>query len=307
MRISGRQVLAGVLALAWTAGCSGNSGSNPAQSNPAQPGSAQSSPAGSSDAAGGSASQTVWIIGGSTLARLRSSDTSGALKKHFDTPKAYVVVAGMQWSIPAGWASTPTASFTSYSALQSALEGGTLDPRIKAVLYDNEHWAQTPAAEQQDPAHYDQLAGQLAHQHQLQFIATPAVDLVSVLNPAVPSGGGRRYQSFLDTGLVGRIAASADVIDIQAQGAESNVSQFASFVDAAAGQARKANPAIKVVAGISTNPSGTAVTADAMDQAAKAVRAHVDGYWLNDPAGSDYCPKCTGPYPQIALDALSGL
>jgi hypothetical protein len=302
MRISGRQVLAGVLALAWTAGCSGNPGANPVQ-----PGSAQSSSAGSSTAAGGSAPETVWIIGGSTLTRLRSSDTSGTLKKYFDTPNAYVVVAGMQWPIPPGWTSTPTASFTSYSALQSALEGGTLDPRIKAVLYDNEHWPQTPAAEQQDPAHYDQLAGQLAHQHHLQFIATPAVDLVSVLNPAVPSGGGRRYQSFLDTGLVGRIAASADVIDIQAQGAESNVSQFASFVDAAADQARKANPAIKVVAGISTNPSGTAVTADAMDQAAKAVRAHVDGYWLNDPAGSSYCPKCTGPYPQIALDALSGL
>jgi hypothetical protein len=62
-----------------------------------------------------------------------------------------------------------------------------------------------------------------------------------------------------------------------------------------------------VVAGISTNPSGTAVTADAMDQAAKAVRAHVDGYWLNDPAASAFCPKCSGPYPQIALDALSGL
>jgi hypothetical protein len=304
MKISGLRVLAGVLALAWTAGCSGNSGPNPAASGPAQ-----SNPASSPSAApGGPASGTVWIIGGSTLTRLQqSSDTSGALMKNFDTPNAYVVVTAKQWSIPAGWTSTPTASFTSYSALQSALDGGTLDPRIKAVLYDNEHWTQTPAAEQQDPAHYDQLAGRLAHQHHLQFIATPAVDLISVVNPAVPSGGGRRYQSFLDLGLAGQIAAYADVIDIQAQAAESNVGQFTSFVDAAADQARKANPAIKVVAGISTNPSGSAVTADAMDQAAKAVRAHVDGYWLNDPAASDYCPKCSGPYPQVALDALSGL
>ena len=292
-------MVAGVLALAWTAGCSGNPGSNPA---PPGPQSSQASPNG-----GGSASGTVWIISGSTLTRLQSSGDSAALKKNFDTPNAYVVVTAKQWSIPAGWTSTPTVSYTSYAALQSALDGGTLDPRIKAVLYDNEHWVQTPADEQQNPAHYDQLAAQLAHQHHLRFIATPAVDLVTALSPAAPSGGGRRYQAFLSLGLTGQIASVADVIDIQAQGAEADVSQFASFVDAAADQARKANPAIKVVAGISTNPSGAAVTADAMDQAAKAVRAHVDGYWLNDPAASDYCPKCSGPYPQVALDAVSGL
>jgi hypothetical protein len=296
---------AALLAFAWTAGCS----ASPRPAAPAQSGAASSNAVSSSPTSPGvgAASGTLWILGGSTLMRWQTSAGLAALKSYFDTPNAYIVTGAKQWFIPAGWTSTPTASFTSYAGLQSALSGNTLDPRIKAVLYDNEHWSLTPAVEQSDPAHYDQLAAQLAHQHHLQFIATPAIDLVSVLKPDAPSGNGQRYQAFLDLGVVGRIAATADVIDIQAQGSEGNVALFTSFVDAAAAQARKANPAIKVIAGISTNPNGAAVTADEIDRAARAVRANVDGYWMNDPASSTACPTCTGPYPQIALPALSGL
>jgi hypothetical protein len=97
------------------------------------------------------------------------------------------------------------------------------------------------------------------------------------------------------------------VLDLQAQGAEADPGLFASFVADAAAQARKANPNVKVLAGISTYPSGKTVTAAAIDQAAQAVRANVDGYWLNDPAASAACPACAGPYPQVALAALRGL
>jgi cellulose synthase/poly-beta-1,6-N-acetylglucosamine synthase-like glycosyltransferase len=282
------------LALVSTAGCAATT---PSPGPTAASGTASAT---------GSATGPLWIISGSTLTRLVSGDTGGSAAKYFNTPNAYVLTGAQHWSIPDGWSSTPTASFTSYATLRSALNNGTLDPRIKAVLYDNEHWSLTPGAEQSNPAHYDQLAAQLVHRHHLLFLAAPATDLVNVLSPATAAGNGH-FQTFLDLGLAGDIARDADVIDIQAQGAEADTSLFASFVAGAAAQARKVNPNVKVLAGISTNPSGRTVTAAAIDHAAQAVRANVDGYWLNDPAASAACPACAGPYPQVALEALRGL
>jgi len=299
MKTSGRRALVALLALMCAAGCSGKS------SRGLRPSTSGAGPSRSGAAAAG----TVWIVSGSALTRLRAADPDGAVTRAaFDSPDAFVVTSGSDWSVPAGWSSTPTASFTSYESLRSAIAGGTLDPRIKAVLYDNEHWDPTPILEQREPVHYDQLAAQLAHQHHLLFIATPAINLVNVLTPIAGSGaGGNRYQAFLDLGLVGEIARTADVLDIQAQGAEADISLFSSFVQAAAAQARKANPGVKVLAGISTNASGNAATAAAMDQAAASVRKDVDGYWLNDPEASTACPTCVGPFPQVALAAVKGL
>lgn len=299
MKTSGRRALVALLAFVCAAGCSGKPSAGPSPS---------ASGAGPS-ASGGAAASTLWIISGSALTRLRAADPDGATTRAaFDSPDAFVVISGPGWPVPAGWSSTPTAGFTSYESLRAALTGGTLDPRIKAVLYDDEHWDLTPILEQREPVHYDQLAAQLAHQHHLMFIATPAINLVNVLTPIAGSGaGGNRYQAFLDLGLAGQIARTADVLGVQAQGAEADISLFSSFVQAAAAQARKANPAVKVVAGISTNASGNAATAAAMDQAAASVHKDVDGYWLNDPEASTACPTCIGPFPQVALAAVKGL
>ena len=261
--------------------------------------SAPTSPSGSQDGRTGALS---WIIGGSTLTQLRAADTAGNLtKQFFDTPRAYVITNPKDWSVPDGWTSTPTASFTSYAALQAAVSSGKLDPRIRAVLYDNESWSQTPVAEQRDPAHYDQLAAHLVHQHHLLFIATPAVDLTK------SAGAQDRYSRFLASGLVGSIAGDADVIDIQAQGSEMDVAKYEAFVSAAVAQARRSNPGVKVLAGISTNPTGQAVTTQDVVKAIGSVQGTVDGYWLNDPARSAYCPTCAGPFPQVSLGILSAL
>ncbi|MFJ1706946.1 hypothetical protein [Kitasatospora sp. NPDC088346] len=246
-----------------------------------------------------------WIVSGRTLGRLLATDPTGrTTARSFDTPDAYVLTGDGDWAVPDGWHSTPTASFDSYAALEAALRGNRLDPRIKAVLYDNEHWPQTPAAEQTDPVRYDRMAADLVHRHHLLFIAAPATNLVDALRPGTGAGA---FDTFLSLGLAGDIARHADVLDLQAQGAEDNPALFASFVTAATAQARRANPRIKVIAGLSTNPSGRAVGAAQIDRAARAVRAIVDGYWLNDPAASAACPGCTGPYPRTALDTLRRL
>lgn len=250
-------------------------------------------------------SAPLWIVAGSTLARLLAAD-AGAAAADFDTPNTFVLTSARSWSIPAGWSSIPTADFTSYAALRAALDGGNLDPRFKAVLYDNEQWSLTPSAEQHNPVRYDQLAANLVHRHHLLFIAAPATNLVNVLSPAAADGQGR-YQAFLALALPRDIGRSADILDIQAQGAEADTAMFSSFVSAAAAQARTANPNIRVLAGLSTNPSGKSVTTTVIDAAARAVRSNVDGYWLNDPAGSAACPRCAGPFPQIALTAVNNL
>ncbi len=286
-------VVAAVIAVATRGGLSGG------DANPT----AAPTAGGGSPSAGGARS---WVISGSTLTRLLATDgAGGTAAAEFDTPDAYVLTGDADWALPSGWRSTPTADFTSYSALRAALTGSRLDPRVRAVLYDNEDWSLTPADERADPARYDRLAGQLVHAHHLLFIAAPATDLVNTLAP--DAADGSKFNAFLNLGLIGQIARYADVLDLQAQGAEDDPTLFASFVSAAAAQARAANPGIRVLAGLSTNPSGRAVTAAVIDRAAESVTADVDGYWLNDPAPSAACAACAGPFPQVALAALRGL
>ena len=69
--------------------------------------------------------------------------------------------------------------------------------------------------------------------------------------------------------------------------------------EAAAAQAREANPRVRIFAGLSTNPSGKPVTGKQLYGAVQATRDDVEGYWLNIPGGGAYCPKCGQPQPQV--------
>jgi hypothetical protein len=196
-----------------------------------------------------------------------------------------------------------TVTFASYQTMEKQLAGPGLPAGTAAVLYDNEHWSATPAAEQRDPAKYEELAANLAHAHHLLLISTPATDLTDVLAPAQSN----HYAAYLRLGLAAGAARYADVIDIQAQGSETSLSTFTSFVKKAAAQARAANPHVIVLAGISTNPSGQHVSSAQFTSVYNAVRAYVNGYWLNIPAQGTACPKCGVPQPQVALLLLQAL
>lgn len=287
-------VLITALTTAYATGCS----THDTRAQPPSPPSAQPT-------TGSTATAPLWIVAGSTLTRLLATDSAEATAD-FDTPNAFVLTSARSWSIPPGWTSTPTADFTSYAALRSELARGNLDPRFKAVLYDNEQWSLTPATEQHNPGHYYQLAADLVHRHHLLFIAAPATNLVNVLTPTAAATQGH-YQAFLALALPGDVARNADILDVQAQGAEADTALFASFVAQAAAQARSANPDVRVLAGLSTNPSGKSVTSKVIETAARAVRSDVDGYWLNDPAASTACPRCAGPFPQTALATVHDL
>jgi hypothetical protein len=113
--------------------------------------------------------------------------------------------------------------------------------------------------------------------------------------------------AYLRLRLAAVTGAHADVFELQSQGLQDDPVVFASTLAAAAAQVREVNPGAVVFGGVSTNHSGHTVTAAQMTAAVKAAPGDVSGYWLNDPAGGAYCPKCNGPYPAVAVQFLADL
>jgi hypothetical protein len=241
-----------------------------------------------------------WLLNSPALAMLTGNP---AAARALNTPRTLAVVRKGLDAVPPGWPATRVSSFASYRKLHQALKHGTLPSGIGAVLYDPEHWAFTPADEQRDPGHFAALAAADAHAHGLRLVATPATNLVQARAP----GTAHPYPAFLDMGILTAVAQHADVIDIQAQGSVSTTSKYADFVNRAAAQARAANPAVIVIAGISTNPAGAPVTLDELRAAVEATRATVDGYWLNIPMRGKYCPRCNPARPDLAIALLAEL
>ena len=198
----------------------------------------------------------------------------------------------------------PAVVFTSAASLVAAVQSGTLPARTRAVLYDPEAWSYTPASEQRDPVTATARAAAAAHAAGLQLIAAPGLDLTTVL---APGRAAPRSQLFLELGLAAGFAAHADVLDIQAQSLERDAARYASFVTAAARQARRERPRVGLVAGLSTNPPGGAVSSKQLVAAIRATRPVVDGYWLNIPGPGERCPDCSAPQPDVGIAALAAV
>jgi hypothetical protein len=196
----------------------------------------------------------------------------------------------------------PVVTFSAVSDLGRAVTGGQLPAGTHAVLYDPEAWPYTPPAEQRNPVKAARQARDIAHAHGLELIVAPALNLTT-LRPS----SGPRWQQFLHLGLAGGIAKAADVIELQAQSLERDTATYAEFVRAAAAQARAANPEVTVLAGLSTNPPGAAVTSQQLTAAIQATRGIVAGYWLNIPGRGPRCPTCNAPRPDIGQQMLREL
>lgn len=197
----------------------------------------------------------------------------------------------------------PTVKFASYASMEKTIANGGLPRWVKAVLYDAEAWSFTPTAEQRAPGTYMAMAAELAHRHHLLFLASPALDLASVLQPGV----ARRAPAYLKLRLAAQAAVAADVVDIQAQSLERSTRTYVNFVRKAAAQARHAKPGVTVLAGVSSNPTGSQVSAAQLTRAMTGVRPYVDGYWMNIPAPGRLCPRCNPPRPDLAIAAIRSL
>lgn len=176
----------------------------------------------------------------------------------------------------------PTMNFRNERHLAEAITQKKVPAGIRAILYDNENWSFTPLAQRRDPVSYYEQASELAHSHGYQFVATPG-----------PAG--------VDPG----IAASADVVDIQAQGDQSSPAHYEKFVAPIARAVRAANPDAVIVSGLSTNHGRVLPTPRELVSIADSVSSDVSGYWLNIPPPGPGRPSL--PQYQIGLRFLEVL
>ena len=243
----------------------------------------------------------IWMISAQALERLAAQPGGGPLVRRFFDAGRHSILVGLPRAYPTPSTALRSTSFASYQAMRAEFgRGGRSLSRV--VVLDLEHWPQTPQQEQRSPGLYYRLAGDLARRRGVTLIATPSPNLVQAL-----AGEGPVYERYLKSGLIGTIAASTDVFEVQAQGLERNTGLYASFVAQAADQARDANPKVLVIAGLSTNPGGHAVSPVLLYRDVRATRSVVDGFWLNIPARSSACPRCGVPRPRAAVELLRRL
>lgn len=235
-----------------------------------------------------------------TRAALATLSADPAVGDMMRRSAVYQLLQPGQQPLP-GMTTRQVVTFSSASALTEAVTGRKLPAGTYGVLYDPEAWSFTPKEEQRDPVAAATRAADVAHAHGLKFMVSPALNLVTVLNPG---GKGPRWKQFLDLGLPGRFAAVADVVELQAQSLERDRSTYADFVRAAVGQVRSANSRAGILAGLSSNPPGAPVSSQHLADAMSSTRSLVDGYWLNIPGKGPRCPTCNPPRPDVAIQAM---
>jgi hypothetical protein len=242
---------------------------------------------------------TIWLL---TRAALRQVTADPAVRARLNRSRIYEILQPGQEPL-ADLPAVPVVTFSALAPLAAALRDHELPAGTRAVLYDPEAWPFTPADEQREPAAAAARAAELAHAHGLQLIAAPALNLTTVLAP-----GSRtpRWRTFLDLHLAAEAARTADIVDLQAQSLERDPAAYAQFVRAAAGQAQAANPEVRVLSGLSTNPPGAPVNSQQLLAAIRVSRELVDGYWLNIPGRGPRCPTCNATRPDVGIEALRG-
>jgi hypothetical protein len=245
---------------------------------------------------------TDWIMAGSAVSKLEGITSSVTVASYLDGPQTTILTSSTIPSDLSGWHVTFALDTRSLAEIRSGVDDG-LTSRISEILYDPEHWSYTPLTEQLNVGASTQQAESLAHAAGRQLIVAPATNLAE----AAAAPGESAASSFIQTDDLAKVAANANIVEIQAQGLERNSSRYAAYVAQAVGQIRSANPSATIYAGLSTNPSGGPVTAAELVAAVRATSSEVTGYWLNIPSPGSACPACGEPQPQLALDLFQQL
>ena len=287
-----------VAALWVLAACS--AGPTRSHSSPQPRTSGTSGTSGTSDASAPPRSSPAWLLTRSAASQLIADP---AVRAKLQGALVYEILRPRQQRL-VGITAKPVVTFASATALEDAVNGGRLPAGTYVVLYDPEAWSFTPVAEQRDPVQAATRAAAVAHAHGLRLIVAPALNLTTVLAPGRQQP---RWRAFLDLNLVARLAAVADIVEIQAQSLERDTAAYTAFVRAATSQASAANPRVIMLAGLSTNPPGAPVDGQQLTAAIRATRSMVDGYWLNIPGQGPRCPTCNPPRPDIAIQILQSL
>ena len=238
-------------------------------------------------------SPLIWLFAGSGISHLAEAPGGKTLlHSALNQPDTWVI--GKSPDMP------PLATRLGGAANLKSFRRAVESP-VPAIVLDVENWPMTPPAEKKHPVATYAKAARIAAAHHKILIATPAMDLVRAVDP---SSRGPLYRRFLELRLAARIAPYANVYEIQAQGIENDPRRYLSLVRAIARQVRSSHPQARILAGLSTGPSGKTTDAGTLYQDVKETRGIVSGYWLNIPGRSKWCPRCTTPQPEIAVRLL---
>ena len=206
----------------------------------------------------------IHIITDAGLRHLRQSGPAGirAAKDLFDNPHAYIVLKAGQ-HMPDGWKGNATMLFPSFASFEAAHKAGSLPKNLDAVVYDNEHWDQTPLKEKKHAGEYAKKFGALAAQLGLTFIAAPTRKFFAA---------DARY---------------ADIVDVQLQDREAHTHSYDTALEHDAKLAEHENHGVKVVGQITSSvrhldPTHSGRVPEGIDKAEHDVvhnAPDVDGFW----------------------------
>lgn len=169
----------------------------------------------------------IHIITAGGLRHLRQANPRAA-RILFDNPNAYIVLKDGQ-HVPHGWKGKSTVLFPSFGLFQAAVDDKAIPATVDAVVYDNEHWPQTPDNEKADPSLFAHKFLTLARAHNLTFIAAPT----------------RKFFA--------ADAKYAEIIDVQLQDREFHTGAYLKAMRHDIRLAHHENPDVKVVGQITSN------------------------------------------------------
>jgi hypothetical protein len=192
-----------------------------------------------------------------------------------------IVLAPGSPAVTAPGAAVGTAFFTSYAGFIGRLRRHAIPPGVRAVAYDPELWRATPSAERLDPERYMALFAGAAHRHGYAAILMPGRDLLAAAASCRQQRGEDLDAAFLRCGLAAEGARLSQIFEIQTAPVELSGSELRGFAAACAKQARAANPAVVLIATLSTQPGARSVNGWQLARAAAAVRPYVQGFQLN--------------------------
>ena len=161
---------------------------------------------------------------------------------------------------------------------------------ITGVVYDNQLSPLTPTSQQENPMQYDSEVAQAAKEHGLFSMC----DLIQ--SARLPAGSRSAVNEVPPCSMIGLNAV---------QQSERDAETYAKVVNRDVQIVHSVFPGRPVIAGLSSNPRGSAVSGVELVQAITSVASEVQGYWLNVPEPSVSCPLCNASDPTPLIEALS--
>jgi len=218
--------------------------------------------------------------------------------KEFEKSKIYVILSQKELASSQPLANPdhldliPTDYINNYQKFVSQYTSRQIKYPIKAVLFDDS--SDTPASvvptnEAQNPLEYDQKLSSFSAQNHIISLCDYILAKRTVQKKPLAS------------------PCQITVLNYPQQ-SERNSSDYYKVVNQAVSVIRYQKPNQAIFAGLSTNPRGTPIKANQLDQDILATHKIVSGYWISIPtAGKIGCPKCSAQNPSLLPQFLANL